>query len=314
MLSMTLPFALAWLLKAKERRERLIYARRRPAADRRRGGDPEEDEHDRAAGLHRWSSSPTGRGRWRSWRRWRSSWSRGARGRAGRARRGHRPARAGNGDQGQHDQRPGQRLRSDEPDLAAHPLIGRGYGSYDQKQHRILDNQYLTLAIGVGLLGLIGYLAIFFTSFFSAHRVARSGDPERPRPRSPPPRRSSSPSSPAPSSTSSPSRSCPISSASSRRSPSSPGVTTPRKPPPTDPRTLRSESQREVQHFGAAGCPGVAGDEALALGLAHRSGGQGLADAGDEVTTGSNANNRGIGTAHRLEVGGDDRGPPARYS
>jgi hypothetical protein len=65
------------------------------------------------------------------------------------------------------------------PDLAAHPLIGRGYGSYDQKKHRILDNQYLGLGIGVGLLGLIGYLAIFVTSFVSAHRVARSTDPER---------------------------------------------------------------------------------------------------------------------------------------
>jgi hypothetical protein len=65
------------------------------------------------------------------------------------------------------------------PDLAAHPLTGRGYGSYDQKKHRILDNQYLTLAIGVGLLGLLSYFAIFFTAFLSAHRVARSGDPDR---------------------------------------------------------------------------------------------------------------------------------------
>jgi hypothetical protein len=65
------------------------------------------------------------------------------------------------------------------PDIAAHPLVGRGYGSYDQKLHRILDNQYLGLAIGVGLLGLVAYLAIFFASFLSAHRVARSNDPER---------------------------------------------------------------------------------------------------------------------------------------
>ena len=63
------------------------------------------------------------------------------------------------------------------PDIAAHPLIGRGYGSYDQKAHRILDNEYLGLGIGVGLLGLIGYLAIFATSFFSANRVARAARP-----------------------------------------------------------------------------------------------------------------------------------------
>lgn len=65
------------------------------------------------------------------------------------------------------------------PDLADHLLIGRGYGSYDQKQHRILDNSYLTLGIGVGLIGVIAYLAIFVAAFFSAHPAARSGDPDR---------------------------------------------------------------------------------------------------------------------------------------
>jgi O-antigen ligase/polysaccharide polymerase Wzy-like membrane protein len=65
------------------------------------------------------------------------------------------------------------------PDLVAHPLTGRGYGSYDQKKHRILDNQYLGLAIGVGLIGIVAYLAIFATSFLSAHRVVRTRDPVR---------------------------------------------------------------------------------------------------------------------------------------
>jgi hypothetical protein len=65
------------------------------------------------------------------------------------------------------------------PDLASHPLLGRGYESYDQKKHRILDNQYLTLGIGVGLLGLLSYLAIFITAFVNANRAARSGDPDR---------------------------------------------------------------------------------------------------------------------------------------
>lgn len=66
-----------------------------------------------------------------------------------------------------------------EPDIAGHMLTGRGYGSYDQKQHRILDNQYLSLAIEVGLIGLLAYLAIFVAAFFSAHPAARSGDPDR---------------------------------------------------------------------------------------------------------------------------------------
>jgi hypothetical protein len=68
------------------------------------------------------------------------------------------------------------------PDLVSHPLLGRGYESYDQKKHRILDNQYLTLGIGVGLLGLLSYLAIFGTAFVSAHRGSRSEDPERAAP------------------------------------------------------------------------------------------------------------------------------------
>lgn len=66
-----------------------------------------------------------------------------------------------------------------EPDVAARPLIGRGYGSYDQIKHRILDNQYLTLAIGVGFLGIAAYLSIFVLSLIAAHPIARSGDPDR---------------------------------------------------------------------------------------------------------------------------------------
>jgi hypothetical protein len=65
------------------------------------------------------------------------------------------------------------------PDLAHHPVLGRGYESYDQKKHRILDNQYLTLAIGVGLVGVLAYLAVFGSAFLVAHRDARSGDPDR---------------------------------------------------------------------------------------------------------------------------------------
>ncbi len=66
-----------------------------------------------------------------------------------------------------------------EPDIAARPVIGRGYGSYNQITHRILDNQYLTLAIGVGFLGIVAYFAIFLLSFLAAHPIARSGDPDR---------------------------------------------------------------------------------------------------------------------------------------
>lgn len=64
------------------------------------------------------------------------------------------------------------------PDVIQHPLLGRGYESYDQKKYRILDNQYLTTIIGVGVLGVLSYLAIFLTILRLANRVARSDDPD----------------------------------------------------------------------------------------------------------------------------------------
>jgi O-antigen ligase len=65
------------------------------------------------------------------------------------------------------------------PDLAHNPLLGLGWGGYDQKKHRILDNLYLTLAIEAGLLGVVAYLALLGTSFAFANRAARSGDQQR---------------------------------------------------------------------------------------------------------------------------------------
>jgi polysaccharide biosynthesis protein PslJ len=65
------------------------------------------------------------------------------------------------------------------PDVIQHPFIGRGYESYDQKKYRILDNQYLSTVIGIGLLGVITYLSVFGAMFLLAHRTARAGDPRR---------------------------------------------------------------------------------------------------------------------------------------
>jgi hypothetical protein len=61
------------------------------------------------------------------------------------------------------------------PDVIQHPILGRGYESYDQKKYRILDNQYLTLVIGAGGLGVLTYLGVFATILLLAHRVARDG-------------------------------------------------------------------------------------------------------------------------------------------
>ncbi len=63
------------------------------------------------------------------------------------------------------------------PDVTRHVLLGRGYESYDHTKYRILDNAYLGLLIGVGLVGLLAYLAILATTMSAAHRTIRSGDP-----------------------------------------------------------------------------------------------------------------------------------------
>lgn len=65
------------------------------------------------------------------------------------------------------------------PEVINHPLFGRGYDSFDQKRYRILDNQYLTLIVNVGILGVLGYLGIMLSAFLLAHRCARSYDPDR---------------------------------------------------------------------------------------------------------------------------------------
>jgi polysaccharide biosynthesis protein PslJ len=65
------------------------------------------------------------------------------------------------------------------PDILRHPLIGRGYESYDPQKYRILDNQYLDLLITVGAIGTLCYLAIFGAMMAAAHRTIRGPDPRR---------------------------------------------------------------------------------------------------------------------------------------
>jgi hypothetical protein len=65
------------------------------------------------------------------------------------------------------------------PDVMSHLLIGRGFQSYDPLKYRILDNEFLDLLIGVGVIGLLAYVAIYWVILRSAHRIARSDDPRR---------------------------------------------------------------------------------------------------------------------------------------
>ncbi len=65
------------------------------------------------------------------------------------------------------------------PDITAHPVFGRGYKSYDPVKYRILDNEYLGLIVGVGFVGLAAYILLLASTLFAAHKLIRTGDPDR---------------------------------------------------------------------------------------------------------------------------------------
>jgi O-antigen ligase len=66
-----------------------------------------------------------------------------------------------------------------QPDLAAHPTFGRGYGSYDPHKYRIIDNQYIGLAIETGFVGVAAYLLLLLGVVAAARPALRSRDPSR---------------------------------------------------------------------------------------------------------------------------------------
>jgi hypothetical protein len=63
------------------------------------------------------------------------------------------------------------------PDISQHLIFGRGYGSYDPHKYRILDNEYLGLAIMTGFLGLAAWLLVPLAAMTLAHPVIRGRDP-----------------------------------------------------------------------------------------------------------------------------------------
>ena len=67
------------------------------------------------------------------------------------------------------------------PDIMSHLWLGRGFQSYDPMKYRVLDNEYLGLLIGVGILGTLVYLAIFGSMLRVAHPMVRAPDPARAR-------------------------------------------------------------------------------------------------------------------------------------
>ena len=66
-----------------------------------------------------------------------------------------------------------------QPDLLNHPVIGRGWGTYDPEAYRLLDNQYLGLRITSGYAGMAAFLLVIVAVLAAAHLHIRSRDPSR---------------------------------------------------------------------------------------------------------------------------------------
>jgi O-antigen ligase len=66
-----------------------------------------------------------------------------------------------------------------QPDLKNHPILGRGYGTYDPDKYRLLDNQYLGLKISTGWLGYSAYVLLLLSVALIGHQVVRTRDPSR---------------------------------------------------------------------------------------------------------------------------------------
>jgi O-Antigen ligase len=65
------------------------------------------------------------------------------------------------------------------PDVLNHPVIGRGWQTYDPERYRVLDNQYLSILIGNGWLGVGAFMLVLLAAFAVCTRAIRTEDPAR---------------------------------------------------------------------------------------------------------------------------------------
>jgi hypothetical protein len=65
------------------------------------------------------------------------------------------------------------------PDVWSHPVLGRGYGSYEQSQYRILDSEVLHRLVEMGVVGLVAYALMGASVVLAARKSIRSANPRR---------------------------------------------------------------------------------------------------------------------------------------
>ena len=65
------------------------------------------------------------------------------------------------------------------PEVLNHPALGRGWQTYDPERYRVLDNEYLSILIGNGWLGVAAFALLLLAALAVCARAIRSGDPQR---------------------------------------------------------------------------------------------------------------------------------------
>ena len=65
------------------------------------------------------------------------------------------------------------------PEVLNHPAIGRGWQTYDPERYRVLDNEYLSILIGNGWLGVAAFALLLLAALVVCARTIRTGDPDR---------------------------------------------------------------------------------------------------------------------------------------
>ncbi len=65
------------------------------------------------------------------------------------------------------------------PEVLNHPALGRGWQTYDPERYRVLDNEYLSILVGNGWLGVAAFALLLLAALVVCARAIRTGDPDR---------------------------------------------------------------------------------------------------------------------------------------
>lgn len=65
------------------------------------------------------------------------------------------------------------------PEVLNHPALGRGWQTYDPERYRVLDNEYLSILVGNGWLGVGAFVILLIAALVVCTRTIRTEDPAR---------------------------------------------------------------------------------------------------------------------------------------